>query len=153
MAVRFRQSHTHPRPFGRTRAVRFACELAKRTLNARFWRLPDDQVLDVGSPKDGRLQIRFSTEQRAAIRDRAERSGQSLSAVVRELVAAALVLDTEAGPRPDSPAALAALMAAELAALMVASVLPDGERRMHELEAQAAAAAEERLAIFRESNR
>jgi hypothetical protein len=53
--------------------------------------------------------------------------------------------------RPDSPAALAALTAAELAVLMVASVLPEGQRRMHELAPEAALAAEERLALFRES--
>ena len=46
---------------------------------------------------------------------------------------------------------IAALIAAEHAVLMVASVLPEGERRMHELNAQAAVAAEARLALFRES--
>jgi len=51
----------------------------------------------------------------------------------------------------DSPAALAALTAAELAVLMVASVLPEGQRRMHELATEAALAAEERLALFREA--
>lgn len=50
----------------------------------------------------------------------------------------------------DSPATLAALTAAELAVLMVASVLPEGQRRIHELGAQAAVAAQERLALFRE---
>jgi hypothetical protein len=34
---------------------------------------------------------------------------------------------------------------------MVASVLPEGQRRMHELAPEAALAAEERLALFRES--
>lgn len=72
---------------------------------------------------------------------------------MRELVAAALTFDTEPGPRPDSPAALAALVAAEHAALMVAAVLPDGRRRMAELAPEAAAAAEERLAMFREAER
>jgi hypothetical protein len=51
----------------------------------------------------------------------------------------------------DSPAALAALTAAELVVLMVASVLPEGQRRMHELAPDAALAAEERLALFRDS--
>lgn len=80
-------------------------------------------------------------------------SGESLSSVVRQLIAKALMFDTEPGPRPDSPAALAALVAAEHAALMVATVLPDGRRRMAELGAEAAAAAEERLTLFREAER
>jgi hypothetical protein len=50
----------------------------------------------------------------------------------------------------DSPVLLAALTAAEHAVLMVASVLPEGQRRMHELAPQAALAAEERLARFGE---
>lgn len=107
--------------------------------------------MDVGTSTGGRLPVTFTLAQRQAIAERAGSSGLSLSATVRQLVEAALRLDTEPGPRPDSPAALAALMAAELAALMVATVLPDGQRRMRELEAQAAAAAEQRLAIFRET--
>jgi hypothetical protein len=47
---------------------------------------------------------------------------------------------------------IAGLIAAEHAVLMVASVLPEGERRMRELGPRAAAAAEERLALFRESS-
>ena len=48
----------------------------------------------------------------------------------------------------NSPAALAALVAAENAVLMVASILPEGERRMRELAQRATLAAEERLALF-----
>jgi hypothetical protein len=51
----------------------------------------------------------------------------------------------------DSPSTLAALTAAEHAVLMVASILPEGQRRMLELAPAAAAAAEERLARFREA--
>lgn len=100
-----------------------------------------------------RLPVTFTAAQREAIAERAGSTGLSLSAVVRQLVATALAFDTEPGPRPDSPAALAALVAAEHAALMVAAVLPDGQRRMRELEARAAAAAEDRLAMFREADR
>jgi len=107
----------------------------------------------VRTPQRNRLQVAFTAPQRSAILERAERSGQSLSATVRQLVAAALTFDTEPGPRPDSPAALAALVAAEHAALMVAAVLPDGERRLHDLAPRATAAAEERLAMFREADR
>ena len=52
--------------------------------------------------------------------------------------------------RADSPGTLATLVAAEHAVLMVASVLPEGERRMRELRPLAARAAEERLALFRD---
>jgi len=80
--------------------------------------------------------------------------GLGLGPAIRLLVAQALSAEylKAAGPTTpqDSPAALAALTAAEHAVLMVASVLPDGERRMRELTAQAASAAEERLDLFRE---
>jgi len=97
--------------------------------------------------------VAFTQTQRSTIVQRAEQSGQSLSATVRELVSAALTFDTEPGPRPDSPAALAALVAAEHAGLMVAAVLPDGERLLRDLAPRAAAAAQERLAMFREADR
>ncbi len=131
--------------------MRFACELRKRTANARFLALSDGQLLDVGSPQAHRLQVAFTAAQRAAIAGRARRTGLSLSVIVRQLVGAALVFDTEPGTGADSPAALAALVASEHALLMVAAVLPDGERRLQELAAQAASAAEERLATFREA--
>jgi len=83
----------------------------------------------MGTPNGQRLQVGFTTAQRSAIVERARRSGLSLSASVRQLVSAALTFDSEPGSRSDSPAALAALVAAEHAALMVAAVLPDGQRR------------------------
>jgi hypothetical protein len=74
---------------------------------------------------------------------------------VRLLVAKGLRAEAQSLKAPegsrDSPATLAALTAAELAVLMVASVLPEGQRRMHELAPDAALAAEERLALFKES--
>ena len=130
--------------------MRTACEVRKHTADARFLALSADQLIDVGTPQTRRIQVRISASQRSAVAERAKQSGLSLSAVVRQLVAAALTFDTEPGPRFDSPAALAALVAAEHAALMVALVLPDGERRMLELGPRAAAAAEQRLALFRE---
>jgi hypothetical protein len=133
--------------------VRFACELQKRTVNARFLALSNGQLLDVGNPQAQRLQVAFTAAQRAAIAQRAQLSGLPLSVIVRQLVGAALSFDSEPGTRADSPAALAALVASEHALLMVAAVLPDGERRLHELAAPAAVAAEERLAAFREVDR
>jgi len=107
----------------------------------------------VGTPQAQRLQIALTVAQRSAIAERAASSGQSLGAIVRQLVVAALSLELEAAPKADSSAALAALVAAEHAVLMVASVLPEGERRMRELGPQAARAAEERLALFGDGER
>lgn len=128
--------------------MRFACELRKRTPDARFWGCPAAQLIDVGTRQSHRIQVAFTTAQRSALIERARHSGQSLSATIRQLVAVGLRFDTEPGPRSDSPAALAALVASELAALMVASILPDGERRMHSLAGRATEAGAERLALF-----
>ena len=49
--------------------------------------------------------------------------------------------------RAESPLLLATLLAAEHAVLMVASILPEGERRRQELAARAAVAARERVGI------
>src|SRR5438128_11354106 len=103
------------------------------------------------SRRSHRLQVRFDNRLLGDVRERAAQPGQSLSSAVRQLVAAALSFDSEPGPRPDSSAALAALLASELTTLMVAAVLPDGERMMRELTPQAAAAAQDRLAAFREA--
>jgi hypothetical protein len=105
----------------------------------------------VGIPRNRRLQVGFTPAQRSAIADRARGAGLSLSATVRQLVGVALANDPAAGAAIDSPASLAALTAAELAVLMVASVLPEGQRRMHELAPDAAIAAGERLAVFKEA--
>lgn len=131
--------------------MRFACELSKRTPYARILAVSNDQLIDVGTSQARRLQIGFTAAERTAIAEQARQSGLSLSATVRQLVSAALSLEPGIGGKADSPASLAALVAAEQAVLMVASVLPDGELRKAELAAKAAQAAEERLALFREA--
>jgi hypothetical protein len=82
----------------------------------------------------------------------AQRNGLALAPALRLLVSRALRAGASSSS-PDqsgeSPATLAALFAAEHAVLLVASVFPDGERRMHQLADRAAAAAEDRLALFR----
>ena len=92
---------------------------------------------------------------RAEVETYSRQRGCSLADAFRSLATIGLL--TERGQtssdHSDSPASLAALTAAELAVLMVASVLPEGERRMHELAPRAAVAAEERLALFREDER
>jgi hypothetical protein len=74
--------------------------------------------------------------------------GLGLSAAIRLLVARGL--EAEANPAGSGlePAQLATLAAAEHGVLMVASILPEGERRMRELRQRATLAAEERLALF-----
>lgn len=89
------------------------------------------------------------------LRSFAVRRGLSLAEALRFLATRSLTAEVEGLPpiSSDSPASLAALVAAEHAALMVATVLPDGRRRMNELAPDAVAAAEERLAMFREGQR
>jgi len=99
-----------------------------------------------------RFHLNLPSDLESALTLFARQRGLQLGPAIRLLLGIALHLDAEATNAPtDSPAALAALTAAELAVLMVASVLPEGQRRMHELAAEAALAAEERLALFRES--
>ena len=103
----------------------------------------------MGTSRSHRLQVSFTEAQLTAIAERARGAGLSLSATVRQLVSASLTLHSVAVGSSDSPAALAALTAAEHAVLMVASVLPEGERRMRSLATRATEAAEQRLALFR----
>jgi hypothetical protein len=93
-----------------------------------------------------RVNLRLSPEQLEEVAAYARRNGVGLGSAIRLLIGQALQGATQT--RVDSPAALAALLAAEHAVLMVASVLPEGERRMRELGQRASLAAEERLALF-----
>jgi hypothetical protein len=83
----------------------------------------------------------------------AQTHGLGLGPAIRSLIGYALRLEATApgvGESPlDSAAALAALTAAEHAVLMVASVLPEGQRRLRELSPAAVTAAAERLALFK----
>ena len=100
-----------------------------------------------------RYQIRLSLPLQSGLELFAQQHGLGLCAAIRFLVGRGL--EAEASrlggyeSSGDSAAALAALTAAEHAILMVASVLPEGERRMHSLAQRAAEAAEERLTFFR----
>jgi hypothetical protein len=100
-----------------------------------------------------RYHLLLQPELKAELESYAAQRGWSLADAIRSL--AVVGLQSELGQvstsQHDSPAWLAALTAAEHAVLMVASVLPEGQRRMHELAPQAALAAQERLAAFRES--
>ncbi len=101
-----------------------------------------------------RFHLLLPAELDAGLRDLARERGLSLAETIRSLSALSLeegrvgrVID-----HPESAVALATLTAAEHAVLMVASVLPEGEQRMRSLAERAAAAAEERLALFREAS-
>ena len=76
--------------------------------------------------------------------------GLGLGPAIRLLVGRGLAAEERpvAERRPESATALAALVAAEHAVLMVASILPEGESRMRSLAERASQAAEERLAMF-----
>ena len=83
------------------------------------------------------------------LRDFAASRGVALAVALRELAAQGLASyagETDSR-RAESPLLLAALLAAEHAVLMVASILPEGERRRQELAAQAAVAAQERIGM------
>jgi len=101
-----------------------------------------------------RYQLRLAPPLSTDLEAFATAHGLRLGTAMRLLVSRALAQEADqAEPPEDSPAALAGLTAAEHAVLMVASVLPEGQRRMRELAPQAAIAAEERLSLFREAGR
>ncbi|MDQ2943782.1 MAG: hypothetical protein M3R21_08970 [Candidatus Dormibacteraeota bacterium] len=105
------------------------------------------------SPRHPRLHIRLSPATRAELLRAAAALGLPLSSVARQLIEAQLERKDSAqlADADRRLVGLATLVAAEHAVLMVASVLPEGERRMRELGSQAASAAEDRLALFKES--
>ena len=96
-----------------------------------------------------RLHIGLPLELKAEIATFATEHGLGLGAAIRLLVSEGLRPDVRPTDQA-SPATLAALTAAEHAVLMVASILPEGEQRMHSLSERAAEAAEARLALFSE---
>jgi hypothetical protein len=97
-----------------------------------------------------RYQLRLAGGLAQELETFARERGIGLCASIRMLIERGLEADSQSSaPAPrDSPAALAALTASEHAVLMVASVLPEGERRMRSLAERATEAAGERLALF-----
>ena len=93
-----------------------------------------------------RINLRLEPEQHDGLVAFGSEQGLRPSEAARLLLSRGL--RGEGRSASDSPAALAALLAAEHAVLMVASVLPEGERRMRELGQRASLAAEDRLALF-----
>ncbi len=100
-----------------------------------------------------RIQVRLNEELFAELRRFARDNGLGLSPALRLLAARSLQAaggEVGGASAAGNRASLAALLAAEHALLLTASVLPEGERRVAELAERAAAAAEERLALFAE---
>jgi hypothetical protein len=104
-----------------------------------------------------RYQLRLPEPLASELETFAAERGIGMCPAIRLLVASGLRAEGRPLTVPeesrDSPATLAALTAAELAVLMVASVLPEGQRRMRELAPQAAVSAADRLSLVRESGR
>ncbi|MHB8589383.1 MAG: hypothetical protein ACYDA0_11095 [Candidatus Dormibacteraceae bacterium] len=99
-----------------------------------------------------RFHLWLPADAEAAVRSYARAQGLGLAPAIRLLVRRSLELEAQRLETlaPAEPlAALAALIAAEHTVLMVASILPEGERRMRSLGERAAQAAEERLAQLR----
>jgi hypothetical protein len=95
-----------------------------------------------------RVDVRLSDKQLELLRLFARRNGLAVGASARLLLTRGLDSSTETS---RSETALAALVAAEHAVLMVASILPEGERRMRALAERACEAAAERLATLTQS--
>jgi len=95
--------------------------------------------------------VRLGVELLAQVRGFAHDSGLGLSPALRLLAARSLQTAGREGGGPFASgerASLAALLAAEHALLLTASVLPEGERRMAALAERAASAAEDRLSLL-----
>jgi|SRR6202049_2717835 hypothetical protein len=97
-----------------------------------------------------RFHLSLPAELEAAIATYARGHGLGLGPAIRLLVGTALEPNSSRAI-PDTAVLLASLVAAEHAVLMVASILPEGERRRRSLATAASEAAEERLAFLRDS--
>jgi hypothetical protein len=95
-----------------------------------------------------RHQLRLGEPLASDLETFAQSRGLGICPAIRLLLREGLNARTWTPRAQDSPAALAGLLACEHALLAVASVLPDGKRRISELGPEAAAAAEQRLALF-----
>ena len=92
-----------------------------------------------------RFHVTLPSDLEREVSGHARRLGLRVGPAIRSLVALGLA----GSDRRDDPALLATLTAAEHALLIVASILPEGERRISALAERATQAAEERLQLFR----
>jgi hypothetical protein len=100
-----------------------------------------------------RIHLQLPLDMEQAVKAIGGKLGIGVGPAIRVVLSRGLAPTEEGKPCPDCPAALAARIAAEHTVLMVAAVLPEGQRRMRELAAQAASAAEDRLRLLPESGR
>jgi len=119
-----------------------------------LWTLFGQSPLTIreGVSASRRFHLWLPADLEADLRSYARPQGGGLAPAIRHLVRRGLDQDAQrpaALTAENSLVALAALTAAEHAVLMVASILPEGERRMRSLAERAAQAAEERLALLR----
>ena len=107
----------------------------------------DPEVNGAGSTRSRRLHVRLPAAAAAELLAHAASAGLTVSATARQLIQLGLAAGSpeHSGAHEHARVALSALVAAEHAVLMVASVLPEGERRRRELGALAIQAAEDRL--------
>jgi hypothetical protein len=101
-----------------------------------------------------RIHLQLPSDVEQAVRAIGEDHGTAgLGPAIRLVLRRGLGAAAEGSACHDCAAAMAALVAAEHAVLMVAAVLPEGQRRVRELAPQAAVAAEVRLSHLQESGR
>ena len=116
--------------------------------------LPEERPeVTEGGACSHRLHVRLPARTAADLLARAASQGLTVSATARQLIRLGLDQEhaTDSTGSGQELLTLSALVAAEHAVLMVASILPEGERRMHSLAERAAQAAERRLARVRDS--
>ena len=97
-----------------------------------------------------RIHLQLPSDLEREVRSVSQQHGVGLGPAIRILVRRAL--DRNGGQQPcrDCAAAVAGLIAAEHSLLVVASILPQGRSLIAGLAADAAAAAEQRLALVEE---
>ena len=100
-----------------------------------------------------RIHLQLPSDMEQAVRAIGDELAIGLGPAIRLVLSRGLGTAEDGKTCPGCAAALAALVAAEHAVLMVAAILPEGQRRMRELAPQAAAAAQDRLSRLRESGR
>lgn len=98
-----------------------------------------------------RYQLRLSAPLAIELEGFADAHALRPGSAIRVLVRRGLDRGEEDRLCRECAAAVAGLIAAEHAVLMVAAVLPEGQRRLRELAPRAAVAAEDRLRLVQES--
>jgi len=98
--------------------------------------------------KSRRCQVRLPVGLAAEVETFAVANGLRLGTAVRVLVRQRLATGQDAAVCRDCRAAVASLIAAEHSLLVVASILPQGRSLIAGLATEAAAAAEQRLALL-----